>query len=480
MSAFHRAAPPAEQEPVNAPPATERGLVHALRGTHGQPSLLRGRVSRRRTAGQFVLVWIAAYVSLRPWAGILPAAAKAFLVTAVWLNFLHWTNQFFRAMTFAAGTFVVAATASLAGASTIAALSFWWPTFNVDRSSLIVVGVAAFLAVGSWDYFVRQIARAPRRVLIVGGGAATVRFLDDLARDPNVALEVIAIVDDNLSETLAARVGQTAALKGLASTIRRTAPDLVVIAVQRGRPDVFAQLLGVADAGFEFVGLPELYEFAFGRLPVEELTPAWFMSVLHAYNRPSSLLAKRAFDVVVAVFGIIVALPLMPAILIVVKRTPGPLFYRQKRVGENGRNFTMLKFRSMREDAEQNGKAEWASQNDSRIIQGGRLMRLLRLDELPQLWNVLRGEMSIVGPRPERPEFFEQLEAEVPFWTQRQLLRPGITGWAQIRAAYAADTLGTVEKLSYDLWYLRHRSIVLDVIICLKTFPQMALFRGAR
>jgi lipopolysaccharide/colanic/teichoic acid biosynthesis glycosyltransferase len=140
----------------------------------------------------------------------------------------------------------------------------------------------------------------------------------------------------------------------------------------------------------------------------------------------------------------------------------------------------MLKFRSMRQDAEQNGKAEWASQNDARVIPGGRLMRLVRLDELPQLWNVLRGEMSIVGPRPERPEFFEQLEAEVPFWTQRQLLRPGITGWAQIRAAYAADTLGTVEKLSYDLWYLRHRSIVLDVIICLKTFPQMALFRGAR
>ena len=107
-------------------------------------------------------------------------------------------------------------------------------------------------------------------------------------------------------------------------------------------------------------------------------------------------------------------------------------------------------------------------------------MRLLRLDELPQFWNVLRGEMSIVGPRPERPEFLDHLEAEVPFWTQRLLLRPGITGWAQIRAAYAADALGTVEKLSYDLWYLRHRSIALDTIICLKTFPRMAMLRGAR
>ena len=107
-------------------------------------------------------------------------------------------------------------------------------------------------------------------------------------------------------------------------------------------------------------------------------------------------------------------------------------------------------------------------------------MRLLRLDELPQLWNVLRGEMSIVGPRPERPEFLEQLQAEVPFWTQRHLLKPGITGWAQIRSGYAADTLGTIEKLSYDLWYLRHRSLLLDAFICLRTVPRMLSFGGAR
>ena len=253
-----------------------------------------------------------------------------------------------------------------------------------------------------------------------------------------------------------------------------------MIAVQRGRPEVFGELLNAADAGFQVVGLPEIYEFAFGRLPVEELTPAWFMSVLHAYNRPSSRLAKRTFDVVVALLGILATVPLLPFIVVLVKRTRGPLFYRQERLGEHGQIFTMIKFRSMRSDAEATGVAQWASENDPRIIPGGRLMRLLRLDELPQLWNVLRGEMSIVGPRPERPEFLEHLEAEVPFWTQRHLLRPGITGWAQIRAAYAADALGTVEKLSYDLWYLRHRSLVLDGIICLKTFPRMALFRGAR
>ncbi len=290
---------------------------------------------------------------------------------------------------------------------------------------------------------------------------------------------MIAIVDDQIDESLSSRVRYHGGLKGLAATIRRLSPDLVVIAVQRGRPEVFGELLGAADAGFQVVGLPELYEFAFGRLPVDELTAAWFMSVLHAYNRPANRLAKRTFDLFVAVAGMIVLLPLLPVIVVLVKRTSGPLLYRQERVGENGRTFTMLKFRSMHRDAEK-GQAQWATQNDPRVIPGGRWLRLLRLDELPQFWNVVRGDMSIVGPRPERPEFLNHLESDVPLWTQRLLLRPGITGWAQIRAAYAADTLGTVEKLSYDLWYLRHRSLALDAIICLKTFPRMALLRGAR
>ena len=239
-------------------------------------------------------------------------------------------------------------------------------------------------------------------------------------------------------------------------------------------------MLGVADAGFQMVGLPEIYEFAFGRLPVEDLTSAWFMSVLHAYNRPANRLAKRMFDVVVAILGLAVTALVLPAIVILVKNSRGPLLYKQQRMGENGRPFEILKFRSMRMDAEAPGQAQWAATNDPRVIWGGLLLRRLRLDELPQLWNVLRGEMSIVGPRPERPEFIEHLQAGVPFWTHRHLLKPGITGWAQIRAGYAADSLGTVEKLSYDLWYLRHRSLVLDVMICLKTFPRMAMLRGSR
>jgi exopolysaccharide biosynthesis polyprenyl glycosylphosphotransferase len=441
---------------------------------------LRGRVSSRQNAGRAVVVWAGAYLSIRPWSPAAQAAGEALVVTALWSTIGFRVIQMYRSMTFAVGAFAVSAVTSILGVGAASALGYWFPGIAIDQQALAVLGLSTFLCAGAWDTAVQRAARAPRRVLVVGGGSPTARLLADLAREPGAGLTVIGVVDDLVDDSVVARVPHCGTLRALPSTVRRLSPDLVVVAVPKGRPEVFAHLLGVADAGFQVVGLPEVYEFAFGRLPVEDLTSAWFMSVLHAYNRPTNRLTKRTFDVVVAAVGLVVALPLVPAIALVVKRTRGPLLYRQERLGENGKTFTILKFRSMRVDAEAPGEVQWASTDDPRVIPGGRLLRLVRIDELPQLWNVLRGEMSIVGPRPERPEFIAQLQAGVPFWTHRHLLKPGITGWAQIRAGYAADTLGTVEKLSYDLWYLRHRSLVLDVMICLKTLPRMATFRGAR
>jgi exopolysaccharide biosynthesis polyprenyl glycosylphosphotransferase len=478
---LNRAARESSVEHENSRAPAPNVAIQTLRSATPKSSSLRAQVSRRQAVGRIVLLWTASYVIFKPWtSGVDAAVAQATLVALVWLTFIHWAGQLYRAMTFAVGAFAVAGVATFAGVGVVSALNYWVSGVGIKHEPLVLIAFATFFLIGSWDYFVRLAARAPRRILVVGAGPATARLLDDLAVEPESELTVVAIVDDDIPEDLAKRVDHRAQLKNLGSTIRRVSPDLVVIAVQRGRPEVFGELLSAADAGFQVFGLPEIYEFAFGRLPIAELTSAWFMSVLHAYNRPSSRMAKRAFDLAVAVVGIVATLPLLPIIVLLVKRTPGPLLYRQQRLGEHGEIFTMFKFRSMRIDAEVSGEAQWASKNDPRIIPGGRLLRLLRFDELPQFWNVLRGEMSIVGPRPERPEFLEHLEAEVPFWTQRHLLRPGITGWAQIRAAYAADALGTVEKLSYDLWYLRHRSLVLDAVICLKTVPRMITFRGAR
>ena len=152
------------------------------------------------------------------------------------------------------------------------------------------------------------------------------------------------------------------------------------------------------------------------------------------------------------------------------------MLLRQTRVGEHGELFLMYKFRTMRVDAEAPGEAVWATENDPRVTSVGRIMRRFRLDELPQIWNVLNGDMSIVGPRPERPEFIDQLLESVPFWARRHLVKPGITGWAQVKRGYTADTKGSLEKLSYDLWYIRHRSLTTDAVICARTLA--AILRG--
>jgi len=437
-------------------------------------------LTRHQIAGHVVLTWAVAYAALRPWSPVLEACGQATLVTAVWTLIGHSATQAFRTMTFAVGSTAVAAATSACGVATISGLSFWFSWLDIDRLPLALIAFGTIVVSRGWDYIVHRTAQVPRRVLVVGGGPATARLLDDLSRAPDALMKVIAIVDDSLDDSIDPKVPYGGPLHELPDTIQRLSPDLVVVAVERGRPEVFAQLLRVAGEGFQVAGIPEIYEFTFGRLPIEDLTSAWFMSVLHAYNRTTNRLAKRAFDIVMALIGIVVALPLVPFIIVLVKLTPGPILYRQRRLGEHGRPFTILKFRSMRQDAEASGQALWAAKDDPRITRSGKLMRKLRFDEIPQLWNVLVGEMSIVGPRPERPEFIDHLEAEVPFWTQRHLLKPGITGWAQISAGYAADALGTAEKLSYDLWYLRHRSLVLDAMICLKTIPRMATFRGAR
>jgi len=437
------------------------------------------RASRYELAAQLAVSWCAVYTAVRWWTTPLEAAAQASLASIIWVLVFRRVTQALRPMSFVAGPFVAAVLTSLIGVAAWAVLGYWWQEAALERSALALLGATTFVGLGGWGTFVRRAARAPQRVVVVGGGEATRRLLEQID-ERSAGLDVIAVVDDSVEPGLAARVPLTAPLSKLAGTVRELSPDLVVIAVQRGRPEVFAQLLEVAETGFRIAGLPEIYEFTFGRLPVDELTPAWFMSVLHAYNRPANRVGKRIFDILVASVAIVVALPIVPVLVVIVKRTKGPLLYKQTRLGEHGREFTMLKFRSMHANAEDAGEARWAAKNDDRVIHGGRTMRLLRLDELPQLWNVLRGQMSIVGPRPERPEFLGYLGREVPFWNQRHLLKPGITGWAQIRSEYAADALATRDKLAYDLWYLRHRSVFLDSLICLQTIPRMVTFGGAR
>ena len=204
------------------------------------------------------------------------------------------------------------------------------------------------------------------------------------------------------------------------------------------------------------------------------------MGVLHLRQHVYARWSKRAFDIVVASCGLLLLAPLLPVLALLVWRTNGPIVYRQTRLGEGGRPFTVYKFRTMISEAEAAGRPQWATEFDQRVTAVGRFLRRSHLDEVLQLWNVLKGDMSMVGPRPERPEFVAMLEASMPYWNRRLLIKPGITGWAQIRCGYAADREACEAKLSYDLWYIRHRNLAVDIAVCLRTAALMvsALFVG--
>jgi lipopolysaccharide/colanic/teichoic acid biosynthesis glycosyltransferase len=213
----------------------------------------------------------------------------------------------------------------------------------------------------------------------------------------------------------------------------------------------------------------QLYEQVFGHVPIGTIDSAWFLFLMHPSFRASSAVSKRAVDLVVGSIAGLVALPLVALGALAIKLGDrGPVFYRQVRVGERGKEFNIIKLRTMRTDA-QAGGARWAAPSDDRITGVGKVLRRLHIDELPQVINVLRGDMTLVGPRPEQPAITAELERVFPHYTRRLLVKPGVTGWAQVRCGYAGSQLGTAWKLCHDLFYLKHRSLLADALIMLET-----------
>jgi exopolysaccharide biosynthesis polyprenyl glycosylphosphotransferase len=379
----------------------------------------------------------------------------------------------------ALGPRVAVARGVLLGMVLSGASESWLPGQNISVGTTLFIGVTVF-AVGAWweSFALRHIAPATR-LLIIGAGTGALTLINEIREGRGFGYEVVGVVQE--AEAVPDTYGDVRVLGPVAdlqSVIALSRPDIVVLAPGPDRPQTFGQLLEAAEAGFRVVELAQFYEHAYGRVPVVDITRAWFMSVLHLYQRPYSRLTKRTVDLAGAGLLLVLCLPLFPVLALLVRLSEGPLLLRQIRLGEHGRLFTMYKFRTMAADAEASGEAVWAADGDTRITRAGVVMRRLRLDELPQLWNVARGEMSLVGPRPERPEFIDELTARVPYWTRRHLVKPGITGWAQVRLGYTASADATSEKLSYDLWYIRHRSLTVDLAILLRTVA--VVVRGDR
>ena len=358
----------------------------------------------------------------------------------------------------------------------MSALDLWVPGIDFGVPALAGTAIAVFILSATWEHVVRSLIK--HRVLVIGTDGDASEVMQELQRDVHAPFSIVGVVGEH-PPAGAAEIAGRGALDELRRVVEAQRPDIVILTDDRASAWAVEPLLDLAPMGFKVVGVSHFFEHAIGRVPLRHLTPAWFMSILHLRQKPYTRLAKRSFDLVVASLGLLLIAPLLPMLAAVVRMSRGPIIYSQIRLGEGGRHYRMYKFRTMRADAEEAGRPLFASESDPRVTRLGRLLRQTHLDEVPQLWNVVKGEMSIVGPRPERPEFVEMLEDTVPFWTRRLLVKPGITGWAQLRCGYAYDAESAAEKLSYDLWYLRHRNVVIDLAICAKTVSTL-LFKPGR
>ncbi|MHB1845881.1 MAG: TIGR03013 family XrtA/PEP-CTERM system glycosyltransferase [Deltaproteobacteria bacterium] len=319
-----------------------------------------------------------------------------------------------------------------------------------------------------------------RRVLVLGTGARAMEVARAIEKDSTGEVELVGFVGNEPGE--APEPLRLEESKGYERLCVANHATTVVVAVEERRGCLRTQeLLGCRMRGFEVIEAAHFCEAVLRRLPVSELRPSyllfsegWTLTVLHRF-------VKRAFDVVVASLLLVIASPVMALVAAVVRlSSPGPILFRQERVGKAGRPYTLVKFRTMREDAESLSGPVWAKERDPRITRIGAFLRKTRLDELPQIFNVLAGSMSFVGPRPERPFFTEQLRLQIPFFDLRLAVKPGITGWAQILYPYGASVEDARSKLEFDLYYLKNGSPFLDAVIVFHTVKHVLFGRGAR
>ncbi len=376
---------------------------------------------------------------------------------------------------------------SLGAASLIlAVLYFLAPEVTLGRGIASLAAVLVAILLTGWRLIVDltgSLFRPAHRVLIAGTGSTGVRLVRELLSHPELNFQVVGFLDEkgeNVGKSLV-NPGIVGGVADIERFVERESVDRVILAFaeRRGRMPV-PELLRLRLAGVAVEDAHLTYERITGRIMVDMLAPSSLILSEGFRKGAPLLLAKRFTDILVSFIVLVALSPLLLLISLAIRlESPGPILIRQWRVGLGGRVFQMLKFRSMRDDAEQESP-RWATQDDQRVTGVGRVLRPLRLDELPQCFNVLRGEMSLVGPRPERPEFVNMLQEQIPYYTERHSVRPGITGWAQIKFRYGSSVEDAKTKLEYDLFYIKHLSILLDALIVLRTIQVVLFARGAR
>lgn len=355
---------------------------------------------------------------------------------------------------------------------------------NSIKLDLFFLGVA-IPAFSIWRFLFAEIKHLPRfhlRAVIVGVNAAGKIVAQELKNSRSSSIKLLGYIGENTEErTYHNGLPILGDRDSLHYMVYHNMIDTIIIALEYGaNPGLFKEAIDAAQFGISVVPMTVAYENCAGKIPVEHVGDQWYAALQSEHViSPLYLFWKKGFDLFCGMIGMLLLAVVTPVLaLFIYLDSPGPIFYSQERVGFRGRPFRIYKFRSMRTDAEGKGQAIWASKSDSRVTRIGRFMRATHLDELPQLYNILRGQMSMIGPRPERATFIKELEKTIPFYGHRLAVKPGLTGWAQVKYRYGSSDNDALIKLQYDLYYIKRQSFMLDLFIILNTVIEVLYRRG--
>jgi sugar transferase (PEP-CTERM system associated) len=373
-------------------------------------------------------------------------------------------------------------------------LYYFYPPLELGRG-IFAIGLSfVALLLFLWRRLflkINSVSEFADRVLILGEGSLAEDLQHEFESRPELGLCVVGRVSQaangsfRTSCTLSGSSGDlllTESIEDLSRTVKLLRANRLIVAMdeRRGKLPVDA-LLSLKCRGLLVRDGVEVYEEIKGKVPIESVRTGWLLFSRGCHPSPFHLAYKRVASILISSLGLLLSLPVLPFIVLVIRlSSPGPALYRQKRVGRDGVVFNCYKFRTMRADAEADTGPIWALDDDPRITPVGKFLRMSRMDEIPQLWNVLRGDMSLVGPRPERPEFVEALSQQIPYYHLRHTIRPGITGWAQIRYRYGSSIEDAKEKLRYDLFYIKNMSLGLDLLVLIQTIKVILWSQGAK
>ncbi len=369
----------------------------------------------------------------------------------------------------------------------LAALYYLWPYIILEQGIFFFGLFFLLLFLVSWRIIYQYMCQQnlwSENIVLIGDGNLANLISREIKANLDSGYNIAAVFSNPGNSGLAQElgIGRYTDYSQLDSVSEQNSVSKIVVALEerRGKSPI-QYLLDCKLKGLQIIEGVTFYEHLSGKILARQAPPSWLIFSEGFRRYKLTLCSKRVADILFASLGLIVSAPLIVIISAAVKwSSPGPAFFKQTRVGQFGRLFQVVKFRTMRDDAEAGTGAVWATEEDPRITGVGRFLRKLRLDEIPQFWNVLRGEMSFVGPRPERPEFVEQLKKRLPYYGERHSVKPGITGWAQINYPYGASEEDALRKLEYDLFYIKNLSIVFDLFIVLKTVKTVLAGEGSR